>query len=539
VASGQFQGADTVAYIGSVRQGHPASNTGSQTAKDLERGHAVKTTFDHGYALAIGVGADLPNTVDDALGLAGILQDGERCAYPPSQVQVLTGEAATRTAVLAALDELAQGADEDATVVVYFSGHGYKVSTSMDDIYFLMPYGYDLNNLKTTAIKGAAFADKLRAIPAKKLLVLLDCCHAGGVGEAKAPYIEALSKAPLPPETVQLFSEGSGRVLIASSREDEKSFAGKPYSAFTLALIEALAGKGVSKQDGYVRVADLALHTREMVPQRTNERQHPVLHFEQADNFVLAYYAGGAKAPKGLPFDVEPEIEPEPGAWRGQQGHVSGSGALAQGDNATALGERAVQVEGNVGGDVVTGSKATSFDQRGQTVRGPQTNIAGDVSGPVLSGQFNGPTAVGGGEAVDMRGSQGAVYKPGGPVRQHFGESIRITGDGNVVGDHSRATVIKQNTTGLTQEEFLHLLDRLAQGVSQIDLDAEIEEAVASALAQAQAQARKPKPNASLLLMHLRNVAELLATVDGVLGVGDRLLPWAQQAVTWGKQLFT
>jgi hypothetical protein len=33
----------------------------------------------------------------------------------------------------------------------------------------------------------------------------------------------------------------------------------------------------------------------------------------------------------------------------------------------------------------------TVFDQRGQTVHGPQTNIAGNVSGSVLSGTFSGP----------------------------------------------------------------------------------------------------------------------------------------------------
>lgn len=48
--------------------------------------------FSSGHALVVGVGADLANTVDDALGLAGILKDPQHCAYPPAQVQVLTGE---------------------------------------------------------------------------------------------------------------------------------------------------------------------------------------------------------------------------------------------------------------------------------------------------------------------------------------------------------------------------------------------------------------------------------------------------------------
>jgi uncharacterized protein YggL (DUF469 family) len=107
------------------------------------------------------------------------------------------------------------------------------------------------------------------------------------------------------------------------------------------------------------------------VPGRTKDRQHPILHFEHADNFVLAYYASGDTQPKGLPFAGEPEIEPEPGAW-------------------------------------------AALDQRGQTVHGPQTNIAGDARGPVLSGTFPGPVVVGGGEAADLRGARGAVYKPTG-----------------------------------------------------------------------------------------------------------------------------
>lgn len=57
-------------------------------------------------------------------------------------------------------------------------------------------------------------------------------------------------------------------------------------------------------------------------------------------------------------------------------------------------------------GDYVAGDKHTDVDQRGQTVHGPQTTIAGDVSGPVASGQFESATTVGGGEATDHRGGK-------------------------------------------------------------------------------------------------------------------------------------
>lgn len=265
--------------------------------------------FSKGYALIIGAGGDLPNTVTDAQGLAAVLLDNGRCAYPPQHVTCLTAEKATRPNIISALDELARRTNKESTVIIYFSGHGYQVQSNVGQVTFLMPYGYDVNDLLDTAVDGRELAHKLQAIKAQKLLLLLDCCHAGGLDQAKLPGLD-VSKTPLPVAAETFLSQGNGRVLIASSRENELSFAGRPYSAFTHALLEALCGVGASKQDGYVRVADLALHTRQMVPERTQNRQHPILNFEQADNFVLAYYAGGSQMPKALPFP-KPTIENE------------------------------------------------------------------------------------------------------------------------------------------------------------------------------------------------------------------------------------
>jgi len=41
--------------------------------------------------------------------------------------------------------------------------------------------------------------------------------------------------------------------------------------------------------------------------------------------------------------------------------------------------------------EVQQGGAKTTFDQRGQIVHGHQTNIAGNISGTVLSGTFSGP----------------------------------------------------------------------------------------------------------------------------------------------------
>ena len=188
-------------------------------------------------------------------------------------------------------------------------------------------------------------------------------------------------------------------------------------------------------------------------------------------------------------------------------------------------------------GGALRGEGAT-FDQRGQSV-GAQTNIAGNATGPVLSGSFEGPVAAGGGDVVDLRGSQGALYKPAAPIEQHFGANIHITGDGNVVGDNNRVNVDKSQSTGVTVEEFLRLLSELQQQLPQAGLEPEVAETVAADLQAAAAQTRKPKPNAGLILSRLVGVAELLATADGAAGLAQRLQPLAQRVLEAAQQLFT
>ncbi|MCD4738869.1 MAG: caspase family protein [Anaerolineae bacterium] len=414
--------------------------------------------FKQGHALIVGAGGDLPNTADDALGLAKILREPGRCGYPPAQVHLLTETNATRDKLLTALETLAQTTTSNSTVIFYFSGHGYRAVSSLGAAYYLLPYGYRLAELYRTALSEKEFTAKLEAIPARKMLILLDCCHAGGVGDAKDPGL-TLTKAPLPPGAVELLTAGRGRVLIASSQEDELSYAGNPYSAFTLALIEAFSGHGVAKKDGYVRVTDLALHAREVVPGRTRNKQHPILHFEQADNFVLAYYAGGETEPKGLPFDVGPEIEPEPGAW-------------------------------------------TTFDQRGQTVHGPQFNVAGDAHGPLQQINTGGAAYIGGG-----------VQTGGGNFTGR--DSIQITGDGNVIGNQSHSTVIKQ--TGQPthiRQTFRRLRASVAAQATISSLD---KEDLQIELEDLEDELTAGSLTARHLSRHLRNIGRILPQLEAEL----------------------
>jgi hypothetical protein len=392
--------------------------------------------FKQGHALIIGAGADLQNTITDATGLSEIFKDPERCSYPSDQVNLLTGENATRDTILEGLKKLSENTTIESTIVFYFSGHGYQVDTPIGKAYYIMPFGYDINRLYQTAVSGNELTDCFRKIPAQKMLILLDCCHAGGLDDIKSPGLQ-LVKAPLPKEALSLLIQGSGRVIIASSMAGELSYAGRPYSAFTLALVEALNGKGASKQDGYVRVADLALYASQMVPKRTQNKQHPILNFEHADNFIIAYYAGGEPEAKSLPFtDEDVKIEPTPGS--------------------------------------------SIFNQSSQTIYGSQTNIAGNVDGPIFSGTFQGPVRVGGKETIDTRG--GAYIKgnvkvggdfvgrdkivQGNEITEYNNMGDRITvgnisGQGIAIGRSAQSTV----NMGISGKELTSLFEPLIKSI--------------------------------------------------------------------------
>lgn len=188
------------------------------------------THFSYGHALIIGVGSyhisslSVPTTANDAQQIAALLRNRQVAAYPPTQVQVLSGKEATRDGILAALDRLEirlRNANRP-TVVLHFAGHGKQIG----DQFYLLPYDYDPTTPQYNAIDALTFRTKVQSIAmhAQKLLVLLNCCHAGGFGDNVLD--ENTMEGDTPPREFYLsLVEGSGQVLISSSRPEQKSSA--------------------------------------------------------------------------------------------------------------------------------------------------------------------------------------------------------------------------------------------------------------------------------------------------------------------------
>jgi len=249
------------------------------------------------YALIIGVGdyshsrfASLPATVRDAEAIAAVLTDPNCCGYPPDNVQLLTGKWATADNIRTAFRSLAKATTPESTAFIYFSGHGGRALENGVRRTYLCPREADPEDLPHTAISGDEFSGLLSAIPARKLLVMLDACHAAGSAELKAADGTVVWKVGLPDAYYEVLSRGTGRVVIASSRENQFSYV-RPQgdlSLFTHHLVQALRGKAAVRGDGLIHVLDVFHYVNEAV--HTDEPgQTPILKVKDLDlNFPIA-----------------------------------------------------------------------------------------------------------------------------------------------------------------------------------------------------------------------------------------------------------
>jgi hypothetical protein len=66
----------------------------------------------------------------------------------------------------------------------HISGHGVRTVSGSHAGEYLLPVDRVINSeesLSRTAIFGHEFTKALRAIPARKVVVVFDCCRAGGI----------------------------------------------------------------------------------------------------------------------------------------------------------------------------------------------------------------------------------------------------------------------------------------------------------------------------------------------------------------------
>ncbi len=260
-----------------------------QGSNDKGTERTPRPRFEKGRALLVGVAnyanaPTLPETVlNDARDISALLQSPQRGGYLDTNVELLLDRHATVERLRRGLQGLAKTARREDTVVVYFSGHGFRPPGNESEAY-LLPIDYDPNDLAGTALSATELSSLLAAIRSSRLLVLLDACHAAGAAYVKSGVAVSSFKSGLDDKTYEVLGRGVGRVVIASSRANELScgFPGMKNSLFTTYLLEALVGAASNPNDEVVRVLDVFHHVAENVPLRAS--QHPILKTQDLEN---------------------------------------------------------------------------------------------------------------------------------------------------------------------------------------------------------------------------------------------------------------
>ena len=392
--------------------------------------------FANGYALLIGVDENhvdkwaLPDVAKDMAALEKVLTHPGRCAYPGGNVKTIAGQEATRQGILDGLEWLQACIQADAsggaTAIVYYTGHGWQDKTADPHGFYLIPYDVREDKIRSRALRAVDFAEGVGELRPQRLLVVLDCCHAAGmgvkglrpslpVGYAGAAIAPALlmegEKAVAGPgaKGLEALAQGQGRAVLSSSTGEQRSYMRRDgeMSIFSYHLIEALTGHAQPQARAtQVLVSDLMSYVWRHVPQSARAdwgvAQDP--DYQVSGNFPVALLLGGKGLSKGQhPPDPLEEISGEAAA-RVVPRIDTGGGAYIGGDVTAG--------RDFVGGDKIVGGDEVHGDKVGGDKVGGDKPALGDISGAGVAVGRGAQAAVTHGLGGDEIGQLfGAVYR--------------------------------------------------------------------------------------------------------------------------------
>ncbi len=152
-------------------------------------------------------------------------------------------------------------ADEEDTLIVFFTGHGITI----DGEAYLVPQD---GGAKDTSIPLSWVKSTMRASAAREKVLILDACHSGA---------GVLGVTGIEPD----MTAATDIVVMTSSRGDEVSFTmddGK--GVFSTYLIEGLSGAADENRDGKITVGELYRYVNERVREwslREGRTQRPMI----------------------------------------------------------------------------------------------------------------------------------------------------------------------------------------------------------------------------------------------------------------------
>ena len=252
------------------------------------------------YALIVGIATykdpkipKLNHTTHDAKAIFDLLVDPDMAGFKEENVKIFLDEEATSFNIKDAISNwLFKNAKEDSIVFIFFAGHGGveedRFGIEKDNLAkYLLPYDADFDNFFASALSNSDFNRLLLSIKSRRLIVFMDSCYSGGVSEKKARDVKIVE------DPYEKMAEGEGRLVIAASQPDQRSFEDENlgHGVFTHHLIEALSGAADSDNDGYITAMEVYGYLSETVPKTARQLaggvQEPILRGDLKTDFTL------------------------------------------------------------------------------------------------------------------------------------------------------------------------------------------------------------------------------------------------------------
>jgi len=250
------------------------------------------------YAVIIGIGKYKDPTIPvlkythaDASDLYDLLINPRKIGIQKENIKLLLNEEATLQNIKSTVGTwLLRKADEDSTVIIFFSGHGgVEPDPSGSQAKYLLPWDAWRDDLYATAISSRDFEGLLQRIKSNRLVMFLDACHSGGVisreGTKDVVTVESLCAD---------LAAGSGRAIIAASQGSQQSFEDDKlgHGIFAHHLLEALKGKADTDRDGKATLTETFNYLGREVPKTAWELagavQEPLMRSDLTTDIVLA-----------------------------------------------------------------------------------------------------------------------------------------------------------------------------------------------------------------------------------------------------------
>lgn len=228
--------------------------------------------------------------------------------FQPTHVRVLLDEKATRRRIISELGNkfLARLARPGDLIVLFFSTHGSPSQMDLRGKSYLVTYDADPEDLDATGIGMVEVNDKIHSrVLSDRVVLVLDACHSGSSDpNAKGMYRVGNMDA-------QALAEGSGQLVICSSRPDEQSWESKRYQngVFTKSLLDGLRTSGGKIPLGAAFEKAQQLVATEVREDRPGARQSPMLNAKWSGNDIVLSVP--ASDPQKVAPTVLADLEPD------------------------------------------------------------------------------------------------------------------------------------------------------------------------------------------------------------------------------------